>query len=265
MKRPFLLRVFPERVQMSLYWRHYRYKMQDWLPLYTAASLKYVSGVSMDLIPGDGVSDLIAFTGLIEPKLTHRIVELGRQGGRFVDIGANIGYFSLLWSASNPHNDCFAFEASPRNVNLLRKNISQSGLDGQITVMPLAAGASKGKMQFDVGPVEQTGWGGLALEKTNRSIEVDVVRVDEIVGLDKPIQALKVDIEGADTWALMGCERLLKAKAVRQIWYEQNKVRMKDLGIPLEAAQEYLRSLGYKSRPLNNPNDGLVEWFAVPM
>jgi FkbM family methyltransferase len=265
MNRPLLLRVVPERVQMSLYYRYYRSKRQDWLQLYTAAPLKYVSGVKMDLIPGDGVSDSIAFTGLYEPHLTRRLVELGRQGGRLIDIGANIGYFSLLWCACNPQNECIAFEASPRNVDLLRRNISQSGLEERIIVMPLAAGASKGRIQFDVGPADQTGWGGMTLKKTDRSIEVEVVRVDEVVGSDKPVQALKVDIEGADTWALIGCERLLKANVIRQIWYEQNKPRMRELGISFEAAQDYLRSLGYKSRPLNDPKDDLVEWFATPM
>jgi FkbM family methyltransferase len=255
----------PERVQMSLFSRLYRNKSQDWLQLYTGATLKHVSGVSMDLIPGDGVSDSIAFTGLYESLLTRRVVELGRKGGRLVDIGANIGYFSLLWCACNPQNECIAFEASPRNINLLRKNVAQNKFEKRLTVMPLAAGVSKGKMQFDVGPPEQTGWGGLTLEKTDRSIEVEVVRVDEIVGLDKPINVLKVDIEGADTLALMGCERLLKAKTIQQVWYEQNKPRMGLIGISLEAAQDYLRSVGYISRPITDPAADLVEWSAVPM
>jgi hypothetical protein len=31
---------------------------------------------------------------------------------------------------------------------------------------------------------------------------------------------MKVDVEGADTWVLQGCERLLKAKLIKEIWFE---------------------------------------------
>jgi hypothetical protein len=133
-----------------------------------------------------------------------------------------------------------------------------------ITVVPMAAGKTQGTIQFDVGPADQTGWGGVTLERTQRSIEVNVVRVDEIVDRDTPIALLKVDIEGADTWALMGCERLLASKTVQEIWYEQNKPRMAELGIPLSEAQNFLQSLGYQSLAQNDPNDELVEWCAVP-
>jgi hypothetical protein len=92
---------------------------------------------------------------------------------------------------------------------------------------------------------------------------VNVVRVDEVISADNPIALLKVDIEGADIWALMGCERLLRAGVVREIWYEQNKPRMAALGIPFDAPQEYLRSVGYISTPHNDPTAELVEWSAV--
>jgi hypothetical protein len=73
-----------------------------------------------------------------------------------------------------------------------------------------------------------------------------------------------VDIEGADTWALTGCERLLRRRLVREVWYEQNKPRMRALGIPLDAAQDYLRSVGYEPSPHGDPAEEMVEWSAVP-
>ena len=99
--------------------------------------------------------------------------------------------------------------------------------------------------------------------ENERCIEVDVLRVDEVIRKHDPITLLKVDIEGADLWALMGCDRLLKAGAVQEIWYEQNKPRMAALGIPLEGPLEYLRSVGYVSTPHNDLSGDLVEWSAV--
>lgn len=218
----------------------------------------------MELVPGDHISDVIAFTGVYETPLTKRVAELASQGGVLVDVGANLGYFSLLWAALNRQNKCIAFEASPRNIPFLNKNIRNNGFESQIEVIPVAAGKEAGRLRFDLGPEEQTGWGGFAAAGVGKGVEIDVVRIDEVVSCDKPIALLKVDIEGADAWALMGSEQLLKTKTVRYVWFEQNKPRMKELGIPLNAAQDFLSSLGYSSSPNGASSGDLVDWTAIP-
>jgi FkbM family methyltransferase len=264
MKRPLLVRMTPRPWRESVWSRVYSKQQMKWLSLYKAATLDFVPVISMELVPGDLLSDCVAFTGAYEIDLTKRIVELGRKGGTFVDIGANLGYFSLLWAACNPINRCIAVEASPRNVEILRRNVSRNNLDTQVEVVACAAGATRGRLQFDLGPIEQRGWGGFTLTASDRSIEVDVVRVDEIVSANTPIALLKVDTEGADAWALAGCDGLLKARAIHEIWFEQNKLRSRDLAIPIDAAMEYLKSRGYVSTPQSNRDAELVEWKAVP-
>ncbi|MCP9929783.1 FkbM family methyltransferase [Cyanobium sp. AMD-g] len=111
----------------------------------------------MDLVPGDLISDIIAFTGVYESRLTQRVARLAQRGGILVDVGANLGYFSLLWAALNKENRCVAFEASPRNIPILNRNIRQNGLESRIEVFPVAAGQESGTMKFSLGPVEQTG------------------------------------------------------------------------------------------------------------
>jgi FkbM family methyltransferase len=263
MKRPFLLSITPERWRLSVWSRFYRNRQSDWLPLYKSASLHFAPQIDMELVPGDVLSDRVAFMGVHETDLSRRVVELGRKGGTMVDIGANLGYFTLLWAACNPANKCIAFEASPRNVEILRRNVSRNGLESQIEIVPCAAGAAPGKFQFDLGPPDQRGWGGLALAASDRSIEVDVVRADEAIPSNTQIALMKVDTEGADAWALMGCERLLKAGAVREIWFEQNKPRSQALGIPLDAAREFLRTVGYAATPRGEQGSQVVEWVAV--
>jgi FkbM family methyltransferase len=217
-----------------------------------------------DLVPGDLISDYIAFTGEYEPGLTREVVALANQGGTFIDIGANLGYFSLLWASANKGNKCLAFEASPRNIRLLAQNVLRNGMSPQISVVGRAAGHSAGKLQFSTGPVEQTGWGGFASSKTANTVEVDVVRVDEMVSENEQIALLKVDIEGADAWALMGCERLLKNRCIQKIWFEENKPRMKELGIAPGTAQHYLQSVGYVCTAQSDPASDLVDWSAEP-
>jgi FkbM family methyltransferase len=180
-----------------------------------------------------------------------------------VDVGANLGYFSLLWAASHPANKCIAFEAAPRNLDILRDNVEQNGLGTKIRIIPKAAAAQSGKLFFDLGPEDQRGWGGIASARGERQIEVEAVRIDEEVAKDEPIALLKVDVEGADAWALMGCDKLLRAKLVEEIWFEQNKPRMKMLGIQENAAQEYLASVGYCCISHDNLDKPVVQWSAA--
>lgn len=265
MNRPLLLRIAPDDLRLSIWSRLYRKSHQNWLPLFQSANLRFAPSVTMELVPGDLLSNRIAFTGIHEIELTRRALTLGQQGGTLVDIGANLGYFSLLWTTCNPNNRSIAIEASPRNVEILRRNVERNGLSDRIQIIPCAAGASAGKFKFDLGPEEQRGWGGLALNEGTRTIEVDVIRLDEVVRIDDPIRMLKVDTEGADTWALMGCERILRAGNVQEIWFEENRTRMKQLGIASDAAQLFLESVGYVARAHGNTNANPVEWSAVRM
>lgn len=258
------MRVLPARFAGSLFDRYYRARRGRWASLYQGAKLSAASGVTMQLVPGDRVSDVIAFTGIYEADFTRRVVRLARKGGTMIDVGAKLGYFSVLWTASNASNRCIAFEAAPRNLEILRKNVDQNRMNERIRLVPCAAAAKSGKLLFDLGPEDQRGWGGIAAVKGERQIEVQAVRVDEIVAADKPITLLKVDVEGADAWALMGCERLLISRLVQEIWFEQNKPRMKMLGIEENSAQKYLESVGYRCTPHDNVNSPVVQWSALP-
>jgi len=261
--RPIAMRLLPDRFAISLFDRFYSARRGRWLRLYRNASLRAVPAVSMELVPGDRVSDLIAFTGVHEAELTERVCRLARKGGKMVDVGANLGYFSLLWAASHPANECVAFEAAPRNLDILRNNVEQNSFGKRIRVIPKAAAAQSGRLFFDLGPEDQRGWGGIASVRGERQIEVEAVRVDEEVARDEPIALLKVDVEGADAWALMGCDHLLRAKLVGEVWFEQNKPRMEMLGIEENAAQGYLESVGYRCTPHDALDSPIAQWSAV--
>jgi len=218
----------------------------------------------MDLVPGDSLSDSIAFTGLYEYDLSRRVAELGRKGGMMVDVGANLGYFSLLWASSRFGNKSIAIEASPRNLDLLLRNVALNGFDKQIQIVPCAAGRASGNAQFSLGPEEQRGWGGLALAPGADCVEVKMIRLDETIPTASQIDLLKIDTEGADAWVLMGCERLLKARAIREIYFEENFARAADLGIEPGAGRIYLQSVGYRCTVVNGMGTANLGWRAVP-
>ena len=218
----------------------------------------------MTLWPSDEGHSDIAFTGIYEFDLSRRIADLRRSGGLMVDVGANYGYFSLLWAAGSPENRVLALEASPRNYDALQENVSLNGLRDRIEVRGIAAGAEAGTLQFSIGTPTQTGWGGFTNSADETSVEVDVVRLDDVVPKNESVSVLKIDVEGADTWVLYGARQLLEEKRVQNIFFEQNPVRMAALGIAESAAQEFLESVGYKVSRISRDTSALVEYHATP-
>jgi len=202
-----------------------------------------------DLIPGDVISGCIAFTGFYEWGLTKLIARHAAKGGLLVDVGANMGYFSLLWAGLNRSAQVVAFEASPNNVRLFRNNVEKNYLEDRITIVPQAAGDHTGTVTFEVGTFEQTGWGGIATASSPTTIEVPMTRLDEYLS-DRTIDLLKIDTEGADTLVLFGCEKLLKSRRIKMIYFEQNAVRMRQLGIAEGDAVQFLRDQGYQCQRL---------------
>lgn len=159
MKRPILLRVLPARARQWLYFRQYRHRWDARRDLFAAARLSACPTITMhDLIPGDEISGSIAFTGFYEWEVTTQIASRARSGGLFVDVGANMGYFTLLWAGLSRSGSVIAFEASPRNVTLLTNNVSRNECQDRVTVIPKAAGDRRATVTFDTGPKEQTGW-----------------------------------------------------------------------------------------------------------
>jgi FkbM family methyltransferase len=265
-KAPLLLRCTSGHLRTVAFYRIYRGQAgkEKWRTLFENAPLTFAPGVDVSLIASDFMHAEIAFTGEYERRLSRLVVDLGSKGGTFVDVGANIGYFSLLWAASHPQSTVHAFEASPKNLPLLRRNVHTNNLDDQIKIYDCALGRDTGPAAFDLGPEGVSGWGGLSIDAAGANIvQVPVKRLDEVLG-EAYIDLLKIDVEGADTWVLMGASELLRTKRIRHIWFEQNSVRMARLGIPQDAAQSFLRSNGYSARPMGGVSQDAVDWMAVP-
>lgn len=264
--RKSFIRFLPERLQNYLLYRWYCPVEAKWQGLFDSADLKFAPGVRMrNLVSTDSMHVHIAFTGTYESSLSRRVCQLSKSaGGVMVDVGANAGYFSLLWAASNPESTCIAFEPVPRNAELFKKNICENGLQRRIELKQVALGRESGESEFDPISDNMTGWGGLVLDKNSRSFKVKVERLDDIIPDHMIINLLKVDTEGADTWVLQGSQKLLQARRIREIRYEQNKFRLQQLGIAENEAADFLHAWGYSATPTSYSIEGVSDWVAVP-
>lgn len=256
----FLKKIQPLWLRQKLYYRFFSKKAHKSTYLFNSAPLEFAPNTILKLEPKDVGHQVIAFCGFYELDLTLKIVALAQQGGLLVDVGANYGYFSCLWAASNPQNQVLAFEASPRNISPLRENIVNNHFESQVEIRDIALGKEIGNLPFSFMSDKQTGWGGLSLKIETNTINVPVVTLDRFLAETsyQTIDVLKIDTEGADTWVLEGASQLIKDKRIKHIFFEENMVRMSSLNILSETAQNLLISSGYQLKQIDQG-----EWYAT--
>jgi FkbM family methyltransferase len=258
-RQPLSMNISPLWLREKFFWKLFLTQTDRFPSLFENATLELAPHISLKLMPTDISHKMIAFCGFYELPVSRRIVKLAKAGGFMIDVGANYGYYSCLWAANRPNNKVIAFEASPRNSSALKLNLIKNELITQVEVYEIAVGKERGHLFFDMGPEEQSGWGGLLVDEQSDAIQVPVISLDQMfLKTDYlNIDLLKIDTEGADTWVLQGAEQLLRSHRIHNIFFEENTVRMAKLGIEPEEAQKMLKDCGYRLISL-----GKGEWYA---
>jgi len=157
--------------------------------------------------------------GTYEMELQAGITALVKPGSTAYDLGANIGYISLLLArCAGDHGRVYAFEALPANQDRLKQNIQLNSLDNQVIVVPAAVSNRSEVLRFMVGPSggmgKVEGSAGRHNIEYAETIEVNGIALDDFVYRDgQPApDVIKIDIEGGEILALPGMRRVLKEK-----------------------------------------------------
>jgi FkbM family methyltransferase len=194
----------------------------------------------MDVAPAwNGINRQIATTRSYEPYVTREMVNILAPGKTFVDVGANIGYFSLL--ASSCGAQVRAFEPAPRNVWLLMRNARLN--DFHIEVFPYAVSDSERLMIYS--SVEGNGQIGPFADRLIGPGQ-ELIRT---ATLDKalqgwPVDIMKLDIEGAESLALQGATSILERRPVLFLEFSPAGLEVVSQIPPLEFLK-FLVSWGY--------------------
>ena len=154
--------------------------------------------------------------GTYEPVLQNAIQDWVHPGMVAYDIGANIGYLTLLLAREvGPEGQVFAFEALPANLERLAGNLALNKMEEKVSVVNAAVTDRSAPIQFLVGPsggmgkaAGSAGRQGIAYTET---ITVSGIALDDFVyndGNPAP-QVVKMDIEGGEVLALPGMKRVL--------------------------------------------------------
>lgn len=162
--------------------------------------------------PSEHIQQQLFWYGYYEKELGDLIRKILLPGDIFLDIGANIGYFSLLAAKHQPTARIFSFEPVSPIFNLFEQNISLNDIKN-ITAINSAVGEANSENYIYISGADNTGMSSFQKpENYSGSTEkVKIVSIDEWFsnsGLSK-IDLIKLDIEGSELSALKGMKEAL--------------------------------------------------------
>jgi FkbM family methyltransferase len=146
--------------------------------------------------------------GWLEVSVQEAMRRLLGPGDVFFDVGANIGFFTLIGARLvEPGGRAIAFEPVPANVEAIRANAALNGIDN-VDVLEKAAGAERRHDRLLL--VEDLSWSHLESRgwhpQTTEAVDIEVVTIDELVGSGEvpPPALVKIDVEGSEGDVLAG-------------------------------------------------------------
>jgi len=173
-----------------------------------------------------------------------------------LDLGANLGFFSVLMaSLVGARGSVHSFAPFPDAFALLTKNLAANSMQGIVKAYPFAAHARNGPGVIHYrADIENDNYGSNFVANvpdeigaSHAAIDIQMVRVDDVIPADLPVHFAKIDVEGSEVFALAGMERILHR------WHPVLAVELNEYclrrmgGVKPEDLLSALHSYGYKA------------------
>jgi FkbM family methyltransferase len=194
--------------------------------------------------------------GQWEPDVTRWFQRSLGTGQVLVDVGANVGYYSLLGSMLvGDGGRVFAVEAHPRMAELLHRNVIVNGRHNVVTVQKaawskpdvlefhlrrhFAANSSAGSLGDD---------GLLQLDDIEDVVKVEAVPLDEILAGVGSVDVIKIDVEGAESQVVAGLSRTLDSNPDVKVMLEWSPGQLEMVGNDPSELLGRMRDHGFRFR-----------------
>lgn len=204
----------------------------------------------------EGVVPLLRSPGAYEEYETTLFASLLEPGMVVVDIGANIGHYSLLAArAVGKSGHVYAFEPDPRNFDLLTRSIRVNGLTN-VTAVNKAVSRAPGTVTLYR---DKYNLGGHSFASENLTTgdgkaEVEAVTLDSFFPAGIRVDVIKLDTQGAEGFVFEGGRRLLGQSGVK-IMMELWPFGLRNVGYDPAELTAGLERLGFEFA-LIDPEEG---------
>lgn len=212
------------------------------------------------LDPTDAVISGSLALGIYEPGTTRQWKALLRHATCALDVGANIGYFTLLAAEAMPKGRIIAFEPEPIARSFLERSVKEGGLENQVTTLSCALGQHKGEETFHLHPTNKGRHTLLPNGDSTKEIRVSVERLDDILHTlgDPHIDAIKIDVEGFEPDVIAGATTMI-SRDHPVILFEIVPGRLRERGVDPIAFLRTFTDLGYALSLINEDSGELSQ------
>lgn len=204
------------------------------------------SGSRIRVASIDHLQLLIYYTGVFEPASISLLKRCVAPGDTVVDIGANIGFYTL--ESSNlvgPAGRVIAVEALPDHAQAVRDNLALNGIDN-VTLLEIAVGDQESSGVLTRRSGDNLGMFTLGNVEGTEACQVRIGVLDNILGEQnvERVDFIKMDIEGSEFRALQGAAKTMESKRPT-VLLEINEQALQDCGSSAQALIALLESFGY--------------------
>lgn len=215
----------------------------------------YVDSRDLSLTPH------LVLHGYWEPDVTRFFLRTVTRGMRVVEVGANVGYYTLLaCSLVGPEGRVIAFEANPAAANLAQRSLSVNGFQSRATVIATAVADAPGSVTlhrleqrhgdsslFDFSD-DQLAFPGDRITK----LEVPATSLDVFFEKGEPIDLIRMDVEGAEPLVFDGMRHVLERNPRIKILLEFFPESIQRSGRDPATFLESIKAMGFRIRTVGS-------------
>ena len=199
-----------------------------------------------------GLTPILLKNGVWEEFETTLFKKELEKGMNVLDIGANIGWYTLIAAkVIGEKGKVYAFEPEPNNCNLLRKNVQTNSLQNVI-IEQKAVTNRCGHIKLFLNP-ENFGDHRIYDDSDRGSIDIECVALDSyFMNRYEKIDVIKMDIQGAEMFAILGMDTMLKANNKLRMFVEFAPFLLRKNGFSPETFLRRLKNYGFEIYVIND-------------
>jgi FkbM family methyltransferase len=212
-------------------------------------------GTNLNIDLNSTVGSRLFYFSEYEAETINLALNLIKEGDVFLDIGANIGIYSM--AASKKGAKVFSFEPHPEAFLDLQNNIALNpDLEANVNLLNMALSDKDGNVDFICAPDSAYSSLGNAISSgrsnqfsTEHKISVPSTTIDSFISKYKieSIALCKIDVEGGELNVLRGAKGALSNKKIKLILLEINSVSNTSSNYTPDKLIEFLDSYGYRA------------------
>lgn len=204
---------------------------------------EFIPGLKLACYPNSRSASAAVYCGLYDYDDMNFLLRFLRAEDSFLDIGANIGIYSLLAASKISLGSIHSFEALPQNYQRLQKNLDLNGFK-QVHTYAVAVSDRPGQIQLNLAEGDSKPFIGHETRENQITVPTDTLDHLLATQVDHNLTLGKIDIEGAELLAFKGATALLEQQ-LPKVWILEITDGVRHFGYGKEALVEFLAGFGY--------------------